>query len=173
LKIVGCDYNTKGEFWASTDDGELRAIYEYRFPPLKDYADRLSAEPKTILHWVRDDIDPITVKRVLEGEADWYGIEGYVSFHDREGKMAGMHWTIRARMNRLANPLILPPARWKKEIGLSGNANKDAIKAHIQNLYPDLPKNLPQDAYDAVGIVRAAHRIISYEQRESPPLALD
>lgn len=156
--LIGIDYSTRAEHYAYMRAGELIAVHELKYRTMRDIAMRLATRPD------------ITLAKTLWGtsapldyfaneQPNWCAIEGYVAYYDREGKLAGVHWNIR-RIYAASNPLILPPATWKKQIGLKGNAQKEDVKDHILNLYPALPANLPQDAYDAVGIAHAALRIV-------------
>lgn len=164
--IAGCDYNTFGEYWAVLSDGMLERIIEYRSGKHKDFLERFIKPTSTHLIYPTSCSTPAeAIQKALTTPihfSDWAALEGYVSHNDSGGKMAACWWDIRAKIARSdAKPLVIPPKRWKVIIGLSGNAGKAEIKAHILNLYPDLPKDLKQDAYDAVGIAYAAHLIVS------------
>lgn len=47
------------------------------------------------------------------------------------------------------------PSEWKKAVGLKGNADKEAIRAHARVLYPELDALCSQDICDAACIARA------------------
>lgn len=166
--ISGADYDTYKTVWATLRDGKLTSIIEYNYGKNKDFLTRYMEQPETIIHYPTGRITPAKLQRVMVTpyhHSGWCALEGYVNFHDREGKMAACWWRIRRQIELGAltagvAPLILPPKRWKVIIGLSGNAGKEEIKSHILNLYKELPANLSQDCYDALGVARAAHMIV-------------
>lgn len=155
--VVGIDYSTTGEHWCFLQNTNIQHIYHLPYKRGADLATKLATreyQPIQTLYGTETRLDEV-------GDYAWAAVEGYVHHYDRGGKLAGVHWAIRARLAFLRrSTLELAPGRWKKEIGLPGNANKEAIKLHVQQLYPELPARLPQDAYDAVGIARAAQRIV-------------
>lgn len=166
--LAGCDYSTKGEHWAILDGVEIVRIYHLPYANKNDLAQRLwlssTATAKTLYG-----IETLPGSHVFASmhNAAWVVVEGYVHFRDKGGKLAGVHWHIRTEAARFNRSLIeLAPSAWKKGIGISGNAAKETVKEHIQKLYPELPKNLPQDAYDAVGIARAA--VILFPETQTP-----
>jgi hypothetical protein len=159
--LSACDYSTRGEHWAVLLDGVLVCLYERPYSKHHDLAVRLSlaSENMPVMLW-GDGQAPPNHRPWWEATPDWYAIEGYYAGNDTHGKLAGVHWDIRRRMGGIP-PVILWAPQWKKDLGVGGNATKERVKEHIQNLYPQLPAKLPQDAYDAIGIGRAAWRFIS------------
>lgn len=169
--VSGADYDTYKTVWATFRDGRLFSIVEYNYGRSKDFLTRYMEQPETIIHYPTGRITPAKLQNVLltpYHHSDWCALEGYVNFHDREGKMAACWWRIRKQIAQgeqlnETKPLIIPPKRWKVAVGLSGNAGKEEIKAHILRLHPELPANLSQDAYDAVGIARAAYMTVDID----------
>lgn len=49
----------------------------------------------------------------------------------------------------------IPPHEWKRELGLSGNANKLDVAKRVHELYPETQYGWGQDALDAYGIAYA------------------
>jgi len=156
IYIAGIDYNTRSEHIAVVEGETLNiaSITFRQYSKQRDLADRLAT---------REQAEPILAwgDFIEFPNCAWVGIEGYVHPYDKEGKLAAVHWHLRVLLaEQHLSAFVIAPRRWKKEIGLNGNADKYAIRDYILRLYPELPTNYEQDIYDAIGIARATARIV-------------
>lgn len=164
--VVGIDYSTTAEFWSFICDTKVVSLVKLAYPKNHDFA----------LRYAMVFEDEVTTRTCLFGatsgisfaSADWIGVEGYMSRFDREGKMAAIHWMIRAKAAREGNfHMVIPSTQWKKALGINGRADKEEVKQRVLEFYPELPKDLPQDAYDATGIARCAYRIAVLDEAKN------
>ena len=156
MVIVGYDFDTYATYSAWLVDGTLELLQISERPRKKTFIDRISNErpPKRTV-WPEGSV------AMWPEDAVWAAIEGYSGHYDKGGKLAYIFWDLVVSCRYWgATELILPPLSWKKHIGLPALAKKDEVKQRVCDLYPELPKDLRQDTYDAVGIATAAHRII-------------
>jgi hypothetical protein len=155
MKLVGVDYDSHGRYYAMIEDGKLIDLAVSKFGTQRRFEER-TRESALNFVWGSQELEFL--------EWDWLAIEGYSHRVDTYGQLAWVYWDMRRWATPTMKVLDVPSASWKKGIGLKGNATKPDVKKRILELYPEIPANLRQDFYDAVGVAHAAWRIVTLEQ---------
>lgn len=99
-----------------------------------------------------------------------------VGIEDPRGFNAGALYRVQGAIlaqlpgDKLVHPLI--PSQWRKLVGLPGNASKNMVAGHSEDVRLTPPNILrdhwPQDAHDAHCIALATRTLLEREQRDQP-----
>lgn len=145
--IAGIDLSSKAIDCALIDEdtGQLEALYRWALTATGDAFDRT--------RWVRDSMpsrgwwtDQGVIAIGIEDPAGNHGVRAIARVQG--GILQCLPLTV------VVHPL--PPSRWRKLIGLPGNASKDDVFEWANDQHP-VPT---QDAADALGIAHATRELL-------------
>lgn len=160
--VVGCDFDTRAIHLVYLDEnGEEPPRYEYWALRGADAFTR-TRDVRTVMHLCVGTLDDVIA----------FGIEHPAGTHGSQVLMRVQGAILAClRSNLLVKDW--PPGKWRKAVGLPGNASKAAVKAWVDSwvLVMETPgtgglrlvKGFPQDACDAYCIALATLQALERE----------
>lgn len=151
MSVAGIDFSTRAVdvVEIDEDDGSLVEWHRFELVGPGDSFDRSRL--------VRDAMPP----------RGWWTDRGIVAagLEDPRGYGAGHLYRVQGAILAClpATLLVQPwlPSKWRTLAGLKGNATKDAVADHVENL-GIAARNWPQDACDAFCIARATRAVLEH-----------
>ncbi len=153
MTVLGIDLSTHAIDLVYLDEDTLRGDWDRITLPRTTRLAPAAQRGEQIAH-INDHFPTLNT---LEAAGVWLaGIEDPHGRHAHTAKALGeITGAVKLLLTRRDIPHIpIPPAEWKRELGLPGNATKDQVRDRIAGGY-----HWPQDAFDAYAIALAALRI--------------